>query len=110
MKSAITNPAITFPAPGHVPYTGGCVTEPAFFALDYLVHYQGDVSVGGQLFAQTPVLDKLRAVLADPAEYGATRADALAARSYFLEVAGQALTAEGGQVAWLEKEFPVEEE
>ena len=98
-------PAITFRAPGLVPYLGGCVTEPAFFALDYLVNYRSDMQLGQQTLRQVNVLDTLRAVLADPAAYRLTRADAEAARSLFLVQAGQALIAEGGQVAWLEKEF-----
>ena len=98
-------PTITFRAPGSVPYTGGCVTEPAFFALDYLVHYRSDMQVGGRALSEVNVLQTLRAVLADPAAHGLTRADAEAARERFLEQAGQALTAQGGEVAWLQKEF-----
>lgn len=98
-------PAITFRAPGLVPYLGGCVTEPAFFALDYLVHYRSDMKLGKQELRQVNVLETLRAALANPAAYQLTRADAEAARERFLEEAGQALTAEDGQVAWLEKEF-----
>lgn len=98
-------PAITFRAPGLVPYLGGCVTEPAFFALDYLVNYRSDITLGRQTLSGVRVLDTLKAVLADPAAYQLTRADAEAARERFLVEAGQALTAEGGQMAWLEKEF-----
>ncbi|WP_161880297.1 hypothetical protein [Deinococcus alpinitundrae] len=98
-------PTITFRAPGLVPYTGGCVTEPAFFALDYLVHYRSDMQVGEQRLHEVNVLETLRAVLADPAAHGLSRTDAEAARERFLEQAGQALVAQGGQVAWLEKEF-----
>ncbi|TSA81144.1 hypothetical protein FNU79_15530 [Deinococcus detaillensis] len=98
-------PMITFPAPASLPYLGGCSSEPAFFALDSLVHYRADMVVGAQHLPQVVVLDTLRAVLADPAAYGVTREAAEEARQSFLELAGQALTAQGGQVAWLEREF-----
>lgn len=88
-----------------MPYVGGCSSEPAFFALDYLVHYRADMVVGGQLLLQVRVLETLKAVLADPAAHGVSRQAAEAARQTFLETAGQALTAQGGQAAWLEKEF-----
>ena len=97
--------AITFPSPGLSPYKGGCVTEPAFFALDYLVHWQADVTVGGQVHREAPVLDLLKQIMADPASYGVSPADAQAARERFLDQAGQTLEQEGGQRAWLEKEF-----
>ena len=102
---SVEPPAILFAAPGRVPYPGGCVTEPAFFALDYLIRYRADVTVGGVLYPDAEVLPLLRGVLAEPAKYGVTPQAALAARQRFLTQAGQALSAEGGQVAWLEKEF-----
>ena len=96
---------ISFAAPGLVPYLGGCVTEPAFFALDYLVHYRADVTVGGRLYPDAEVLALLKNVLAQPHTYGVTLQAAQAASVRFVEQAGQALEAEGGQVAWLEKEL-----
>ncbi len=102
---ATSTPAITFPSPGLSPYKGGCVTEPAFFALDYLVHWTADVTVGGQLHRGTGVLDLLKLIVADPANYGVSPAEAQAARERFLDQAGQTLEQEGGQRAWLEKEF-----
>ena len=96
---------ITFPSPARIPYPGGCVTEPAFFALDYLVKWRADVSIAGKLYPDTEVLPLLKAVLADPQGYGVTQADAQAAREQFLQQAGQALEQEGGQRAWLEREF-----
>ncbi|WP_288402416.1 hypothetical protein [uncultured Deinococcus sp.] len=98
-------PAVTFPAPRRIPYPGGCVLEPAPYALDYLLKWPADVTVAGQLHPNTPVFPLLRDLLADPAKYGVTPADAEAARSLFLNVAGQALEQEGGQRAWLEREF-----
>ncbi|WP_424951800.1 hypothetical protein [Deinococcus sp.] len=100
-----TADAISFPSPGIVPYTGGCVTEPAFFALDYLVNWRADVTVGGQLHADTAVLPLLKAIAADPASYGVNAELAQTARDRFLDQAGQALVQEGGQRAWLEREF-----
>ena len=97
--------AIRFPSPGTLPYKGGCVTEPAFFALDYLVNWRADVTVSGTLHADTPVLPLLKAVLANPQAYGVSAEDAQAAKGRFLDQAGQALVQEGGQRAWLGKEF-----
>ncbi|WP_407539327.1 hypothetical protein Q0M94_14320 [Deinococcus radiomollis] len=96
---------VHFPSPGTLPYKGGCVTEPAFFALDYLVNWKADVTVGGTLHPGAPVLPLLKAVLADPQAYGVSAEDAQAAKGRFLDQAGQALVQEGGQRAWLEKEF-----
>ncbi|AWN23435.1 hypothetical protein DKM44_09505 [Deinococcus irradiatisoli] len=101
----MTTPAITFSLPNTVPYLGGCVTEPAFFALDYLVNYRSDMRVGERQLPQVKVLETLQSVLAEPEAYGVSRADAEAARQRFLTQAGQILTAEGGQAAWLEREF-----
>jgi hypothetical protein len=92
---------ISFPSPGIAPYIGGCVTEPAFFALDYLVHWKADVEVNGKLYTETPVLPLLKAIAADPQAYGVTPQQAQAAIDSFLEQAGQALEQEGGQRAWL---------
>ena len=98
-------PAVTFPAPRRIPYPGGCVLEPAPYALDYLLKWPADVTVAGTAYPDTPVFPLLRDLLADPAKYGVTPADAEAARSLFLDTAGQALEQEGGQRAWLEREF-----
>lgn len=97
--------AIRFPSPGVSPYKGGCVTEPAFFALDYLVNWRADVTVDRQLHRGVQVLTLLKAVLADPEAHGVSAEEAQAAKERFLEQAGQALVQEGGQRAWLEKEF-----
>ncbi|ADV67356.1 hypothetical protein [Deinococcus maricopensis] len=97
--------AIEFPAPGIVPYRGGCVTEPALFALDYLVHWRANVAVRGVVHEDVPVLAFLRDVERAPEAFGVTAAEARVARERFLDGAGQALEAEGGQRAWLAKEF-----
>ncbi|ANE43731.1 hypothetical protein [Deinococcus puniceus] len=97
--------AVTFPAPNRIPYPGGCVLEPGPYALDYLLKWRADVIIGGTVHADMPVFPLIRALLADPAAHGVTQAEAEAARERFLEVAGQALTAEGGQLAWLAREF-----
>ena len=102
---AIPAAAISFPSPGIAPYKGGCVTEPAFFALDYLVHWRADVTVNGEVHSDTPVLALLKAIAADPQSYGVSAGQAQAARERFLEQAGQTLEQEGGQRVWLEKEF-----
>jgi hypothetical protein len=96
---------IIFTVPTSIPYKGGCVTEPAFFALDHLVNYRADVTVAGQLYPDARVLDLLRAVLQGPAAYHVSPAEAQAARERFTTQAGQALVQEGGRVEWLEKEF-----
>ncbi|WP_293912249.1 hypothetical protein [Deinococcus sp.] len=98
---------IEFTVPNNIPYKGGCVTEPALFALDHLVNYQADVVVAGQIHPDARVLDLLRAVLQGPAAYHVSPAEAQAARQRFVTQAGQALVQEGGQVEWLEKEFGV---
>ena len=102
---AVTAPAIQFPSPQRIPYPGGCVTEPALYALDYLVKWRADVTVGAQMYPQAEVLPLLRAVLQNPAAYGVTGTDAQIAKARFLDQAGQALEQEGGERAWLEREF-----
>ncbi|WP_425147966.1 hypothetical protein [Deinococcus sp.] len=101
----MTAAAIHFSSPARIPYPGGCVTEPAFFALDYLVKWRANVMIGEQPHPDAEVLTLLKAVIADPESYGVTTADAQAAKAQFLEQAGQALEQEGGQRAWLEREF-----
>ncbi|MDL2345201.1 hypothetical protein QOL99_13730 [Deinococcus sp. MIMF12] len=98
-------PAIAFRAPGRIPYPGGCVLEPGPYALDYLLKWTTDVTVAGTLYPDAPVFGLLRGVLADPAAHGVTPQEAEAARDRFLMLAGQALAAEGGDPAWLEREF-----
>ncbi|KQR08782.1 hypothetical protein [Deinococcus sp. Leaf326] len=98
-------PAVIFPAPRRIPYPGGCVLEPAPYALDYLLKWPADVTVAGTVYPDTPVFPLLRDLLADPARYGVSAEGAEAARTLFLETAGQALEQEGGQRAWLEREF-----
>lgn len=98
-------PAVVFPAPGRIPYPGGCVLEPGPYALDYLLKWRADVTVRGERQADTPVFERLRALLADPAAHGLTHAEAEAARDRFVALAGQALEAEGGDPAWLAREF-----
>jgi len=98
-------PAVRFPAPGRIPYPGGCALEPGPYALDFLLKWRADVSVGGARHSGVPVFELLRDLLADPAAHGLTRADAEAARDRFLTLAGQALAAEGGDPAWLAREF-----
>ena len=105
MPDQIVPEKITFAVPNSIPYKGGCVTEPALFALDYLVNYQADVVVAGQTYPQARVLELLRAVLQGPAAYHVSPAEAQAARERFVTQAGQALVQEGGRVEWLEKEF-----
>ncbi|WP_034384689.1 hypothetical protein [Deinococcus sp. YIM 77859] len=97
--------AVTFPAPGLIPYPGGCVLEPGPYALDYLLRWRADVTVNGEVYPQTPVFPLLRELLANPAAHGLTAAQAQAARDRFLTLAGQALAAEGGDPAWLAREF-----
>ncbi|SMB91560.1 hypothetical protein [Deinococcus hopiensis] len=97
--------AVTFPAPGRIPYPGGCVLEPGPYALDYLLKWRADVTVAGQVHRDTPVFPLLRELLSDPGKYGLTHAQAGEARDRFLTLAGQALAAEGGQPTWLEREF-----
>lgn len=97
--------AVTFPAPRRIPYPGGCVLEPGPYALDYLLGWRADVTVRGELYPDTPVFPLLRDLLGDPASHGLTREEAEAARDRFLDLAGQALAAEGGDPAWLAREF-----
>ncbi|WP_027461167.1 hypothetical protein [Deinococcus murrayi] len=101
----MTSPTITFAAPGRIPYPGGCVLEPGPYALDYLLGWRTDVTVAGKVHPDAPVFALLREVRADPAAHGVTREDAEAAANRFLTLAGQALAAEGGDPAWLEREF-----
>lgn len=97
--------AVTFPTPGRIPYPGGCVLEPAPYALDWLLKWPADVTVNGTLHAGVPVFPLLRELLRDPTAHGLTPEQAQAARDRYLDTAGQALEAEGGQRAWLEREF-----
>ncbi|RJF72970.1 hypothetical protein D3875_16905 [Deinococcus cavernae] len=98
-------PAVSFSGPKKIPYPGGCVLEPAPYALEYLLIWPADITVKGQVFRNRQVFPFLQELLADPAKFDLTRADAEAARDLYLNLAGQALEAEGGQRAWLEREF-----
>lgn len=104
-SASSTQAAVTFPAPRQVPYPGGCVLEPGPYALDYLLKWRADVTVRGEVHPDTPVFPLLRDLLRDPARSGLTREEAQAARDRFLTLAGQALAAEGGDPAWLAREF-----
>ncbi len=101
----MTDPAVTFPAPRRIPYPGGCVLEPGPYALDYLLKWPAELRVRDRVYPEQPLYPLIRALLADPAAYDLTLAEAQAARDRFLELAGQALEAEGGDRRWLEREF-----
>ncbi len=101
----MSDPAVVFPAPPRIPYPGGCVLEPGPYALDWLLKWPAEITVNGVSRPATPVYPFLRALLAEPAAFGVTPAEAQAARDRFLTLAGQALEAEGGQRAWLAREF-----
>lgn len=101
----MTQSAVHFSGPKKIPYPGGCVLEPARYALDYLLIWPADVTVEGKIYENKQVFPFLRELLADPAAYGITKAEAEEGRELYLRLAGQALEQEGGEVAWLEKEF-----
>lgn len=101
----ITSATIEFPSPPPPVYPGGCTLEPAPFALDFLVKWRADVRVAGRAFTDVVVLDLLRDVGRDPAAFGVTPDVARGARERFVRLAGQALEREGGDAAWLEREF-----
>lgn len=101
----MSDPAVTFPAPPRIPYPGGCVLEPGPYALDYLLKWPAELSVRGKVYPEQPLYPLIRELLADPAVHGLTLIEAQAARDRFLELAGQALEAEGGDRRWLEREF-----
>lgn len=101
----MSEPSVSFLSPKKIPYPGGCVLEPAPYALDYLLRWPADITVNGTVHPDEPVYPFIRALLADPERYGVTREVAEAARDRYLSLAGQALSAEGGDPAWLEKEF-----
>ncbi|AAF11347.1 MULTISPECIES: hypothetical protein [Deinococcus] len=98
-------PAVSFSGPRRIPYPGGCVTEPAPYALDYLLKWPADVTVNGEVHHGKPVFPFVQELLADPAAHGLTPAEAGAARDLFVDLAGQALEAEGGKREWLRREF-----
>lgn len=101
----MSSPAVEFSGPKKIPYPGGCVLEPAPYALEYLLMWPADVTVNGKVYANRKVFPFIRELIADPAKYGITAQDAQAARERYLNLAGQALEAEGGQREWLEREF-----
>ncbi|MFC4425595.1 hypothetical protein [Deinococcus navajonensis] len=97
--------AVTFAGPRRVPYPGGCVVEPGPYALDYLLKWTTDVTVAGVVHPDVAVFPLLRQLLADPAAAGLTLEQAQQARDLYLQLAGQALAQEGGDPAWLAREF-----
>lgn len=101
----MTEPAVSFPGPPKIPYPGGCVLEPAPYALEYLLIWPADISVKGKVYANQKVFPFIKELLADPAKYGITAQESQAARDQYLNLAGQALEAEGGRIEWLEREF-----
>lgn len=98
-------PAVSFSGPPKIPYPGGCVLEPAPYALEYLLIWPADITVNGKVYPNQKVFPFIRELLANPAAHGMKPADAEAARELYLHLAGMALEAEGGDVAWLEREF-----
>ncbi len=96
---------IHFASIAHIPYGGGCATEPALFTLNYLLDYRADMQVGGQRLPQAPVAQTLRDVLTRPEHYGVSPGTARRACDQFIEQGGQALEAVGGDRAWLAKEL-----
>lgn len=101
----MTTRAVDFSGPKQIPYPGGCVLEPAPYALEYLLIWPTDITVNGKVYANQKVFPFIQELLADPAQYGITAQEAEAARDQYLELAGQALEQEGGRREWLEKEF-----
>lgn len=98
-------PAVGFAAPPVPQYAGGCSTEPALFALHHLATWRTDVTVHGELYRAVELLAFLKALHADPARYGVTEAEAQAATQRFLAASAPLLEREGGERAWLEREF-----
>ena len=101
----MTDLAVQFSGPRTIPYPGGCVLEPAPYALDYLLKWPADITVKGKVYADRQVFPFIRELLAAPEHYGLTHAEAQAARERYLDLAGQALEQAGGQRAWLVREF-----
>ncbi|CAM3180014.1 hypothetical protein DEDE109153_01525 [Deinococcus deserti] len=79
--------------------------EPGPYALDYLLRWTADVTINGQLHADVPVFPLIRQLLSDPALYSLSPGQAQEARDLYLRLAGEALRQEGGNPAWLEREF-----
>lgn len=96
---------VVFPSPPQPQYPGGCTLEPAPFALDFLVKWRADLRVGSETYRNAVVLDVLREVVRDPAAFGVSAPEAGRAKDRFLTLAGQVLEREGGNRAWLEREF-----
>lgn len=97
--------AVTFSGPKRIPYPGGCVLEPAPYALEYLLKWPTDITVKGEVLKNQKVFPFIRALLADPGKYGLSAEEAAEARDLFVRLAGEALEQEGGQRQWLEKEL-----
>lgn len=100
-----TGSAVVVPAPPQPRYPGGCSLEPAPFTLDFLVNWRADVGVNGVIHEGVVVLEFLRALLRAPESYGISPETAGHARERFLELAAPLLEQQGGQRAWLEREF-----
>lgn len=79
--------------------------EPGPYALDYLLKWSTDVTVAGVVHPDAAVFPLIRQLLADPAGHGLTPEQAAQARDLYLHLAGQALAQEGGDPAWLAREF-----
>ncbi|MFC4636875.1 hypothetical protein [Deinococcus hohokamensis] len=101
----MSSPAVTFAGPRRIPYPGGCVLEPGPYALDYLLRWTTDVTVAGVVHSNAAVFPLIRQLLTDPAAHGLRPEQAAQARDLFLQLAGQALAQEGGDPAWLAREF-----
>lgn len=98
---------ISFPSLPAVPVPRSCSLDPALYALDWVLHWAADVEVAGQRHTAAPVFPLLRQILADPAAYGVSPAEAQAAAQRFSAQAGAAVEAEGGRREWVTREFGV---
>ena len=58
-------PAVQFSGPKRIPYPGGCVLEPARYALEYLLIWPADVTVAGKVYPNRKVYEFVRELLAD---------------------------------------------
>lgn len=96
---------VEFPSVPAPSYPGGCTLEPGPYALDHLVRWRADVKLGERVVRNAPVLALLREVSADPAGHGVTPDEADEAVARFLAQGGQVLEREGGDAAWLAREF-----
>lgn len=97
--------SVEFSGPRQIPYPGGCVLEPGRYALEYLLKWATEIRIGDRVYPDEPVFAFLQRLRAAPEEFGVTPQAAQQAVTRYLELAGQALVAEGGDAAWLAKEF-----